>query len=227
MHRVVFVEPETPGNIGALARTMANFGLKELVLVNPCEIDEKAKARAVGALPILENAQIMAFNKAIHGFDAVIGTTARVYSDYNTTRAFVTPRELSKQFKKTKGNYCFVLGRESSGLKNNELRKCDISVHIPCSPGYRALNITHAAAILFYELFSEKENKSRTSTQRQKQDMLTLFEKLALSVDMRNPKNAVKQFNSVISRAFVSGSEAQGISGVLSRAYDRMEKRNV
>ncbi len=32
---VVFVEPETPGNIGFLARTMKNFGLSQLVLINP------------------------------------------------------------------------------------------------------------------------------------------------------------------------------------------------
>ena len=32
---IVFVECETPGNIGFLARTMANFGLKNLVLINP------------------------------------------------------------------------------------------------------------------------------------------------------------------------------------------------
>ena len=32
---IVFVECETPGNIGFLARTMANFGLKNLVLIIP------------------------------------------------------------------------------------------------------------------------------------------------------------------------------------------------
>ena len=32
---IVFVECETPGNIGFLARTMANFGLKNLILINP------------------------------------------------------------------------------------------------------------------------------------------------------------------------------------------------
>ena len=32
---VVFVECESPGNVGFLARTMANFGLHKLVLINP------------------------------------------------------------------------------------------------------------------------------------------------------------------------------------------------
>ena len=35
---IVFVECETPGNIGFLARTMANFGLKNLVLIKIIKI---------------------------------------------------------------------------------------------------------------------------------------------------------------------------------------------
>ena len=38
---IVFVECETPGNIGFLARTMANFGLKNLVLINPPTLTPK------------------------------------------------------------------------------------------------------------------------------------------------------------------------------------------
>jgi len=32
---IVFVEPESEDNIGALARVMANFDFKNLILVNP------------------------------------------------------------------------------------------------------------------------------------------------------------------------------------------------
>lgn len=222
MHRVVFVEPETPGNVGALARLMANFGLSELVLVNPCEMDGEAKARAIHAWPIIQKAKRMSFDEAIEGFDNIIAPTAKVSSDRSTTRAFLTPRELAEKLKGTKGRYCLVFGRESCGLKNHELRKCDITVHINCSPEYRTMNITHAAAIVFYELFSEKTNPVRRSVPREKRDMVDLFERLAFSVDMRNPENAVKQFNNVVSRAFISGSEANGIAGVFSRAYKKI-----
>ena len=39
---IVFVECETPGNVGFLARTMANFGLKNLVLINPTTLTNEA-----------------------------------------------------------------------------------------------------------------------------------------------------------------------------------------
>ncbi|MFA5312556.1 MAG: TrmH family RNA methyltransferase, partial [Methanomassiliicoccales archaeon] len=36
--RVVLVEPQTDGNVGAVARSMGNFGFNELCMVSPCEI---------------------------------------------------------------------------------------------------------------------------------------------------------------------------------------------
>ena len=220
MIRVVFVEPETPGNVGSLARAMANFGLDELVLVNPCELrdDGEARALAVHAWPIVANAKRMSFEEAISGFDNVIGATARTASDTNTTRAYMTPRELADVSRDFRGDLCLVFGRESRGLTSEELRKCDLVVHIPCSPDYPTLNITHAAVVIFYELFAEKSNPHRLGSPKQKQETIQIFEKLAYSLELRNPENAVKQFRNVISRAFISGSEARGISGVLSRA---------
>ena len=37
--RVVVIEPSGAGNVGWIARAMANFGAQELVLVNPAPFD--------------------------------------------------------------------------------------------------------------------------------------------------------------------------------------------
>ena len=55
---IVFVECETPGNIGFLARTMANFGLKNLVLINPPTLTNEAFYQATHGKYIVENAKI-------------------------------------------------------------------------------------------------------------------------------------------------------------------------
>ena len=57
---IVCIEITTPGNLGAIARAMANFGLKNLVLVSPlCEPNAKeASDRAKHAKSILKNAQV-------------------------------------------------------------------------------------------------------------------------------------------------------------------------
>ncbi len=213
---VVFVEPESPGNVGFLARAMANFGLNELVLVNPCDITAMARARAMRAWPLVQQARIArSFDEAVKPYDEVIGTTAISVSDEDSTRASVTPRELAGSM--GTGRYCIVIGRESRGLTKEELRKCDIVASIPTTENYNTLNATHAAAILFYELFSPKTNESRESDAKEKRALVDLFSDSAESCGMRNPENAVKCFRNVISRAFISGREAKAIAGALSR----------
>jgi len=54
MATIVLVEPQHPGNVGAVARVMANFGCRELLLVGGCEIDDDAMARAKAGRPLLE-----------------------------------------------------------------------------------------------------------------------------------------------------------------------------
>ena len=44
--RIVLVEPQTDGNVGAVARSMGNFGFERLFMVNPCELTEEAFKRA-------------------------------------------------------------------------------------------------------------------------------------------------------------------------------------
>ncbi|MBQ2763003.1 MAG: RNA methyltransferase, partial [Candidatus Methanomethylophilaceae archaeon] len=56
--RIVLVGPKFEGNIGAVARSMANFGFDELVLVNPCPIGDDAYRRAKHGSDILDNARI-------------------------------------------------------------------------------------------------------------------------------------------------------------------------
>ena len=61
MLAVVLVEPETPGNIGSVARVMKNFGVKRLLLVNPkCNhLDGEAYGRAMHARDILKAAVVV------------------------------------------------------------------------------------------------------------------------------------------------------------------------
>jgi tRNA C32,U32 (ribose-2'-O)-methylase TrmJ len=57
--RIVLVQTSHPGNLGAVARAMKVMGLSDLVLVEPkCAIDDEARARASGAVDVLENARI-------------------------------------------------------------------------------------------------------------------------------------------------------------------------
>ena len=151
----VFVEPKTPGNIGFLARTMKNFGFKKLVLINPCKLEDSAYYQASHARDIVQDAKIyenlgdFVEEKQI---TTIVGTSGIAGGSYNIPRISITPEELGKNMQ-VDGNIAILFGREGEGLSNDELKLCDILVTIPASDEYPIMNISHAAAIIFYEIF--------------------------------------------------------------------------
>ena len=217
MYTVVFVEPESPGNIGALARTMKNFGLRDLILVNPkCEIDKETRARAKHAFDVVEKARVVKEFGKMGDFDLIIGTTGKIVSSYDEVRHSITPRELAKQIRK-KTAIALVFGREGIGLKNEELSVCDIVVHIPTDHRYPVMNISHAAAIVFYELFSADKRLGTDASLREKKILFDHFEKILNELDgIRDKKKVAKVFRNVINRAMIEGKETHTLAGALS-----------
>jgi tRNA/rRNA methyltransferase len=159
MISIVLVGIETAGNVGSIARVMKNFGLKELVLVDPkCDPQSKeAWDRAAHARDVLKKAVVADFSY-LKRYDYLVGTTAKLGSDYNIPRIPMTPAELAGKLgevdRKTK--IALLFGRESSGLLNEEIQKCDFTVTIPASKEYPTLNVSHAVAVMLYELSREE-----------------------------------------------------------------------
>ena len=91
--RIILVEPQHPGNIGAGARAMKNMGCNDLWLVNPKRFpDPQADWRAAGATDLLEESRICStLNKAVADCQLVIGTSARVR---NIPRPSIFAKEL-------------------------------------------------------------------------------------------------------------------------------------
>ncbi len=151
---IVAQEFQTPGNCGALARSMENFGCKSLIFLNPkCDyLSKESMDRATHAKEILKKAKVMkSLDEVKKKFDYVVGTTARIGTDYNISRAPLSPEQFAKIL--TKKKYAIIIGREDHGLSNEEVKQCDFTVTIPTSPKFQALNVSHAATIILYELF--------------------------------------------------------------------------
>ncbi|MBS1263299.1 MAG: tRNA (cytidine-2'-O-)-methyltransferase TrmJ [Methanonatronarchaeales archaeon] len=153
MLSVVLVEPRFAGNVGSVARAMKNFGLRELVLVDPPVLGGEARALAAGAGDVLREARVTDVS-ALDGFDLLVGTSGvRAGGDRNPLRVPAhSPRELRELLKSVDGNVGLALGREDKGLYREELERCDVFVSIPTSEEYPVMNLSHAAAVLLYEL---------------------------------------------------------------------------
>jgi tRNA/rRNA methyltransferase len=157
--RVVLVEPMYDGNIGSVARSMKNFGFDQLVLVNPCRIDDFGMAMASHAKDILEKANVVpSLEEAIKEASLVVGTTGkRLVEEHKHLRLHIrdpwlTPAQLADNLNGIDGEVALLLGRENWGLTNEELKLCNLLVSIPTSDMYPVMNLAHAATILLYEL---------------------------------------------------------------------------
>ncbi|MFC1768845.1 TrmJ/YjtD family RNA methyltransferase [Nanoarchaeota archaeon] len=154
MINIVLLEPKNAGNIGAICRVIANFDLNKLIIINPkCDIkDIELIKRAKHSKTIIKNILIKP-KSYLKKFDYLIGTTAKLGSDYNIPRSPTTPRKLAEKIVKRKSNIAILFGREDLGLSNEEIKMCDYITSIPSSKKYRTLNISHAVSIICYEIF--------------------------------------------------------------------------
>jgi tRNA (cytidine32/uridine32-2'-O)-methyltransferase len=151
--RFVMVETTHTGNIGATARAMKVMGLTRLSLVRPKGLpDAEAVARASGADDLLAAASVHdRLVDALAGCRLVVGSSARLRAiEWPTLEppdcAAILLREAAA------GDVALVLGRESSGLTNDELELCHYLAHIPTDPGFSSLNVAAAAQVFAYEI---------------------------------------------------------------------------
>ncbi|MWV63851.1 TrmJ/YjtD family RNA methyltransferase [Halorubrum sp. JWXQ-INN 858] len=153
---VVVVEPETPGNVGTIARAMKNFGLTDLKLVNPPELAEDGEAYGFAGHAredVLPNADEVTFDEVVENYHTV-GTTAITGEDDRSHERFPfkTPVELRESLRTIDAPTAIVFGREGRGLNNDELRRLDEVCSIPAAADYPVLNLGQAATVLLYEL---------------------------------------------------------------------------
>jgi len=231
---IVFVECESSGNIGFLARAMANFGLKNLILINPCELKEEAYYQAMHARSIVENATINQTYSSLDDFfkkqniDFIVGSTGTPGGSYNLSRIPIKPQELGESININQ-KIAILFGREGNGLYNEEIEMCDIIVSIPTDFNYPIMNISHAAAIIFYEIFKNRNEFPveglEEATKIEKEYLLKDMGKIINHLDIpeHKEKTGIKSFKNIINRAFITGREAHTLKGILRRILMKFE----
>jgi tRNA/rRNA methyltransferase len=164
--RVVLVRPHYPGNLGATARVMRNFGLTDLVLVDPVASvnDLEARRMATHGLAVLDAARVVpeladaladrVFTLATSGLAAGV-----VRETFVGTPEEKLPALLDAM---ASGPVALVFGPEPHGLSNAEITHCHGLVHIPVAAESPALNLAQAVAICCYELRKQHDRAAAT-----------------------------------------------------------------
>lgn len=211
-------------NCGSLARVMANFGFEKLVFLNPkCDFRGKeAIMHSKHAKVLLEKAKTLkSFSEALKKYDTVIATTAMLGTDYNIARSPLTPEELCKQIK---GRTAIIIGREGEGMSNEEIEKCDFVVAIPTSKKYPTMNVSHAAAVILYELSKHSTGKKiggfPPATRKEKEVLMKLVENALNKMDFSTPEKKQTQrliWRRMLGKAMLTRREAYALCGFLKK----------
>ncbi len=150
----ILVKPQLGENIGAVARSMKNFGFHKLNIISPKFTfpNHKTKVTSVGAFDIVKNTKVFNnLDQAIEEFDILISLSARK-RDIN--KKYIKITDLYNIIKKRKGlRFGFIFGPEASGLTNKDISYSNFILQIPTSKKFKSLNLSHSVTIICYELF--------------------------------------------------------------------------
>jgi tRNA/rRNA methyltransferase len=164
---IILCEPQSPGNIGAVARAMANFGVQDLRLVNPCEhLHPEARKFAVGASHLLGSARLYPdLASARADLHLTIATTRRPgrlrgeLLDSTELPALLTAAPANARIG-------LVFGREDCGLSSDEVAQCTHAARVVTSSDVGSLNLAQALLLFLYELARDPGN-ARTVAEQQ------------------------------------------------------------
>lgn len=241
---VVLLEPETQGNVGAVARSMRNFGFDKLRIIaaNGYEFEDEALARSKHAKCVLTEAQIFSdWDACMEDISLVVGSSGkRELNEKVSFRHFIMPEELAQRSSGLSGNIAIVFGREGVGMTTAELHLCDILVTIPTWEGYPILNLSHAVTILLYEmhraLLSEEVGQQDGLPRTVKEERLLdpelrrmvhmVSDQLAQVVHVQEHKRPgiAETLKRVIMRGMPLDDEAHRILGVMTEARDSISE---
>lgn len=249
---VILVKPEHSGNIGSIARVMANFNFQNLVIFNPLEKLERifsyeTQGFAMHGKQILMNAKVIQLENEqdhleeleslISQFDLIIATTAKGKRYTNIKRSAIFPEHLELPISKKNLKIAILFGKESRGLTNEEISFSDIILRIPTYNLYPTLNISHACAIVLYEVFKTTHNLNigrgkhpvLLAEKEERKILLTIIENVIKTLKIRNykQKRVYFAFKNVLERALMTKKEMSLILGLFSKINSLIINRDL
>lgn len=229
--RIILIETSHPGNIGACARAMKTMCLNQLYLVNPKVFPSaEATARASGADDVLAAAHVCgSLNEALAGCGMVCGASAR-----RRTIAWpeLNPRDCAARLvaESAHTSAALLIGREHSGLTNEELERCNYLVHIPSNPAYSSLNIAAAVQVLAYEILladaahvptahASPRGAEQAAAAEELERLYAHMQQVLIDLDFldpAHPRHLMRRLRRLFNRAQLDKNELNILRGILT-----------
>ena len=121
-----------------------------------------------------------------------------------------------------------LFGRETSGLTNDELQRCQLHLAIPASPEYPSLNLAMSVQVVCYELFKARSasrtptvpaNEPKLASLDEVEGFLAHFEKVLKRIDFLKssaPRQAMPRLRRMFGRIGLEQVEVGMLRGILT-----------
>jgi len=232
----ILVRPQIGENIGAVARAIKNFNIKNLRIVNPrCNWpNQKAIATSVGAKDIIKSTRVYnSIEKSIADLDIVLGSSARIRK---VNKKVISIFNLNKKLNKKK-KIGILFGSESSGLSNDEISYADYLVKIPTNEKFTSLNLSHSAIIFCFEIFKHFSKKkfdyksSYKSSTAKKSEVNKFLDFVIAKLDNKGflqpnhkRRSMIRNIQNIFHRTNLSEQEIRILLGIFSTINDFNKK---
>jgi TrmH family RNA methyltransferase len=236
---VVLVSTRNPLNIGAAARAMSNFGFVRLRVVNPYEASFREARSAVGAAPLLANAEeFKSVEEAVADCNLVVGTTAAQNRELQQPLQLLQTAAPLIQKRLRSGRVALLFGSEKRGLSNDDLSHCHWLLHIPTREEHVSMNLGQAVAVCLYELarnaaserkpkIAEQERGAETANAGELERITALLiDSLRASGYLGEPPALVKEekIRRMVRRLDLSATDAELWQGILRQILWKLNR---
>lgn len=218
---LIAVETGHEGNLGALLRVAANFGVPAVELVRPLVSpdDPEVLSWACGARERLEVSVFGSLPEAASPYGVLVGTTSGRGRD---RQPVIGPRELAFEVSRRGPQAtALVVGNETWGLRREDLDRCDLVVRVPTNPEFPVLNLAQSAAVLLGHLAITLDPTPSTSpTPAAAEEVDHLVDHLRRSLlavgylDPVNPERILRKLRRLLGRAGVTHNEVAILRGI-------------
>jgi len=228
----ILVRPQLGQNIGTSARVIKNFKFENLRIVKPRDKwpNKKAIVTSVGARDLVYNSRIYKdVNSAVKDLHIVFGTTSRVRSINKTNLNLRDAIKIITINLKNNKKIGLLFGPESSGLSNEDLINTNYLINIPTNRSFTSLNLSHAIAIIAYELFisldkkilnSKNSYRSSLAPKKELNNFLDFLIKRLEMIGFLKPKEKkkimIQNIKNTFQKSALSSQELRTLLGIIS-----------
>jgi len=225
----VLVEPAVPENVGAAARALKTMGFHSLWLVNSrVHQDQQAGYLAHASGEILQHAKVFeSFNQVLELLDFTIATSSKtrhVRHEYHQAEKLPEILEAKSNMIEHAG---IIFGREEYGLKNEELKKCDMISWLPMHTTYPSLNLSQAVMVYAYLLSSRKVLPTPEGAPFKKSELQVLKNKVKKLLPLIGLPNTTNIHHRILERLMhITHDDVHLLHSICNEVLKKLDTKN-